>query len=77
AAQEAFDTLLGYIEECQKTHLLPEGDPKPLALAAWSTVHGIARLAVSSHLPLGKAAVPDFTDHVTKILLSGYRSAPA
>jgi AcrR family transcriptional regulator len=75
AAQEAFDTLLGYIEECQKTHLLPEGDPKPLALAAWSTVHGIARLAVSSHLPLGKAAVPDFTDQVTKILLSGYISS--
>jgi AcrR family transcriptional regulator len=77
AAQEAFDTLLGYIEECQKAGLLPEGDPRPLALAAWSTVHGIARLAVSSHLPLGKAAVPDFTDQVTKILLSGYSSSRA
>jgi AcrR family transcriptional regulator len=77
AAQQAFDTLLGYIEECQKAGLLPEGDPRPLALAAWSTVHGIARLAVSSHLPLGKAAVPDFTDQVTKILLSGYSSSSA
>jgi AcrR family transcriptional regulator len=74
AAQEAFHTLLGYIEECQRAGLLPEGDPNPLALAAWSTVHGIARLAVSSHLPLGRAAVPNFTDQVTKILLSGYSS---
>jgi len=51
AGNEASGTLLGFIVDCQNAGLLAQGDPEPLALIAWSMVHGIAKLASSSHLP--------------------------
>jgi hypothetical protein len=45
AGNEASGTLLGFIVDCQNAGLLAQGDPEPLALIAWSMVHGIAKLA--------------------------------
>jgi AcrR family transcriptional regulator len=75
AGREAFDTLLGYIVQAQETGILPTGDPQQPALASWSLVHGIAKLAISQHLPLSRAAIPAFTDQVTSTLLSGFACA--
>jgi hypothetical protein len=60
AGENAFQTLLGLIIESQKEGALPEGDPHPLALMAWSIVHGIAKLAISGNLPYTSKQVLDF-----------------
>ena len=51
AGEDAFGTLVALIGNYQREENLPAGDPKPLALAAWSLVHGIAKLAVTGRLP--------------------------
>ena len=76
AGREAFDTLLKFIVGCQEAGLLAAGDPEPPALAAWSIVHGIAKLAISHHLPFGPAAVLEFTDQASRMMLSGMARAP-
>jgi hypothetical protein len=73
--QEAFDTLLSFIVACQEVNDLPPEDPKLLAFTAWSLMHGIAKLAISRHLPFGRVAARDFADKAAKILLSGMRGA--
>lgn len=50
AAAACFDTLLGCITDCQKENLIREGDPHPMALAAWSVVHGFAMLYIDNHV---------------------------
>jgi AcrR family transcriptional regulator len=69
--QEAFDTLLTFIVACQEDGTLPEEEPELLGLTAWSLVHGIAKLAISQHLPFGRAESRDFADKAARILLSG------
>jgi AcrR family transcriptional regulator len=49
---EAFATLVGFIELCQKEGQLPEGATGEKTLMAWSLVHGIAKLAVCGRLPM-------------------------
>jgi AcrR family transcriptional regulator len=71
--QEAFDTLLTFIVACQEDGALPREEPEMLALTAWSLVHGIAKLAISQHLPFRRAQARDFADQAAKILLSGMR----
>ena len=71
AGQEAFDTLLTYIVACQESGSLPGEDSELMALTAWSLMHGIAKLAISHHLPFGRAAARDFADKAARILLSG------
>jgi len=51
AGARAFGVLLRLVEQAQGHGDLPEGDPLPLACTAWSLVHGIAKLAISSRLP--------------------------
>lgn len=51
SAQEAFDTLLGCIRNCQKEGDLPAGKTRERALSAWSLVHGIAKLATAGRFP--------------------------
>jgi AcrR family transcriptional regulator len=51
AADESFGTLVSYIENCQREGQMPAGKTLERALAAWSQVHGIAKLAVSGRLP--------------------------
>ena len=43
AAVEAVGLLVDAIAECQRAGKVKEGDPKELALAAWSVVHGSRR----------------------------------
>jgi AcrR family transcriptional regulator len=51
AAEEAFGTLLNLVKSCQDEGRLPSGDLRPLALLAWTMVHGIAKLATAKRLP--------------------------
>jgi AcrR family transcriptional regulator len=69
--EEAFQTLLGFITESQKEGGLPEGDPHPLALMAWSLVHGIAKLAISGNLPYTSRQVLAFTQIASEAFVSG------
>jgi AcrR family transcriptional regulator len=48
---EAFATIVGVIDLCQREGQLPVGGTEYRALLAWSLVHGIARLAVANRLP--------------------------
>jgi AcrR family transcriptional regulator len=56
AGEQAFGTLLGFIESCQRDGQLPAGDSLPMALAAWALVHGIAKLVVTERLPFPSAS---------------------
>jgi AcrR family transcriptional regulator len=71
--ENAFQTLLECIVESQKEGALPEGDPHPLALMAWSLVHGIAKLAISGNLPYTSRQVLEFTERASKAFVSGMR----
>ncbi len=71
AGDEAFATLLALIVECQEAGVLSRGDPEPMALMAWSMVHGIAKLAASSHLPFPRDGILDFTDAATRVITAG------
>jgi AcrR family transcriptional regulator len=51
ASQEAFNTLVNYIRNCQEEVQLPGGKTLERALYAWSLVHGIAKLAVAGRFP--------------------------
>lgn len=55
-AQQAFGTLVNFVKACQEQGQLPSGDPLPLALLAWSMVHGISKLAVARRLPFESKA---------------------
>ena len=46
AADEAFSYLIDMVEYCQQEGLARQGHPLPLALAAWSTVHGLSMLLI-------------------------------
>ena len=71
AGEEAFTTLLKFVVECQRAEVLAGGEPERLAFMAWSMVHGIAKLAYSSHLPFPKNSVLDFADTATRVLAVG------
>ena len=47
---EAFGLLESAITRCQAEGILPAGDPRPLVLVAWSTVHGASVLWVDGPL---------------------------
>ena len=46
AASTAYGELVDAVSECQESGLVASGDPAPLALTAWSTVHGLAVLVL-------------------------------
>jgi AcrR family transcriptional regulator len=65
AAERAFSTLVGFVQECQEKKQLPPGDPMDFALLAWSWVHGIAKLAITGRLPYrSKAKILRFAEFV-------------
>jgi AcrR family transcriptional regulator len=71
AGSEAFATLLKFIIECQEIGALEKGDPHQLAFIAWSMVHGVAKLSISRQLPFRDADLLEFTDTISRVLLSG------
>jgi len=72
AGQRAFGTLVRYIEDCQAEGCLPKGDWQPLALLAWSMVHGVAKLAIGGQLPFADSGeVVNFADLATDAIRHG------
>jgi AcrR family transcriptional regulator len=51
AGRRASGLLREAILACQGAGAAPPGDPQPLVLAAWSTVHGLATLWIDGALP--------------------------
>lgn len=61
----AFGTLVTLVEACQQEGSLPRGDTLQLALVAWCTVHGIAKLGIAGRLPIHtKAQIFHFAAYV-------------
>jgi AcrR family transcriptional regulator len=73
--ENAFQVLLGCIQAAQASGDLAAGDPLPLAWTAWSLVHGIAKLAISGNLPLGRRATLEFTRRATQAMFDGMRAS--
>jgi AcrR family transcriptional regulator len=77
AAQRAFETLLDAIAAVQAEGGLPRGDPQTFAVAAWSAVHGLAKLAIGGRLPFDAKQTLRFADYVTEVLARGMASVSA
>jgi AcrR family transcriptional regulator len=50
AASAAMNVLVACVSECQETGTIPEGDPMPLALTSWATIHGLSSLWIDGPL---------------------------
>jgi AcrR family transcriptional regulator len=74
-AQRAFQTLLDAIAAAQAEGSLPQGDPHPLAVVAWSGVHGLAKLAIGGQLPYNAKQTLAFADYLTRVLTHGMANA--
>jgi AcrR family transcriptional regulator len=59
AGDRTFTLLVQAIEECQAAGRVRGGDPRELAVAAWSIVHGLAALLVDGKLKDHAATAPD------------------
>ena len=70
-AQRAFQTLLDAITAAQAEGALPKGDPEQLAIAAWSGVHGLAKLAIGGQIPFDPKETLKFADYLTLVLEQG------
>ncbi len=70
-ARRAFQTLLDAIAAGQAEGSLPQGDPYPLAVVAWSGVHGLAKLAIGGQLPFNARQTLKFADYLTAALAQG------
>jgi len=76
AGRRAFQTLLDAVAAVQAAGGLPPGDPLPLAVVAWSAVHGFAKLALSGRLPFDNKQTLDFTRYLTLALSAGMSNLP-
>jgi AcrR family transcriptional regulator len=76
AGRRAFQTLLDAVVAVQAAGGLPAGDPLPLAVVAWSGVHGLAKLAISGRLPFDTKQTVEFTGYLTRALSAGIASLP-
>lgn len=56
AGQHAFASLLAVIERGQRTGRIASGEPRELAVAAWSQVHGLATLLLDGQLGVADEA---------------------
>jgi len=84
AGTAAYQVLLDAIVACQQAGVVVPGDPLPLALTAWATVHGLAQLLLDG--VVGAEIVPEgmlpdashLASMVTAILAQGLvvRQAP-
>jgi AcrR family transcriptional regulator len=75
AARRAFQTLLDAVMAAQAEGDLRQGDPYPLALVAWSGVHGLAKLAIGGQLPFNAKQTLEFGNYLTLVLVHGMRQA--
>ncbi|MCX6622357.1 MAG: TetR/AcrR family transcriptional regulator [Acidobacteria bacterium] len=77
AGERAFQTLLDAVIAVQGEGALPPGDPHPYAVVAWSSVHGLAKLAIAQRLPFTSAQALDFTAYLTAVVSQGMRTVGA
>lgn len=77
AADGALALLVAEIEAGQQIGLLRAGDPRDLAMAAWSMVHGLSALLVDGQLSAGTQALEAFAFRVMQYLFLGMRSEPS
>lgn len=81
AADEAFELLVGGLAACQRAGLVRAGEPRELALTAWSATHGLASLVVSGQLPGERrelaGSVEELALRVTASLFRGLMPEPA
>ncbi len=70
-ALRAFQTLLDAIQAAQAEKDLPAGDSYRFAVAAWSGVHGLAKLAMGGQLRFKPKETLEFADYLTRVLSSG------
>jgi AcrR family transcriptional regulator len=70
AAGRAMQLLVGCVAECQASGTIAAGDPGPIVLTSWATVHGLACLWIDGPLPRFHASTsPDaLADTVAKTL---------
>jgi AcrR family transcriptional regulator len=72
AADETFGLLVDGIAACQAAGEVRDGDPRELAVAAWSAVHGLARLIVDGQLAdIWPASPAELAETVTRELFLG------
>lgn len=77
AASETFALLTESVIECQRSGLVREGNPDHLAVAAWSTVHGLAALVVNGQLEQRRSMTTQgLADMVTATLYLGLAEHP-
>jgi AcrR family transcriptional regulator len=76
AYEDAFDVLLAAVEESQRGGVVRNTDARKLALAAWSTVHGVAWLLVDGQLSAtGTVGEPSQTARsVLRLLFKGLKA---
>jgi AcrR family transcriptional regulator len=75
----AFGLLVQNIVQCQQAGMMLEGEPMPLAIMAWSQVHGLASLLVDNQLQqaLQNGATPEqLAQFQARLLIEGMRRPP-
>lgn len=65
AGDAAFQTLIDGITACQEAGVIGGGDPMPYAVAAWSSVHGLALLLIDGRLDDPDGALPGLVTGLT------------
>ena len=66
--ERAFGLLSEAVAQCQQAGVAPAGDPAPLVLYAWATVHGLACLMVEGSLrkiAMPAEQLPGVVSHLT------------
>jgi AcrR family transcriptional regulator len=71
AGHRAFQTLLEAIIAVQSEGGLPKGDPQIYAIASWSAMHGLAKLAIGGQLPFRARHTLEVADYLTAALARG------
>lgn len=74
AARRALQTLLDATTAAQAEGALPKGDAQRLAIAAWSGVHGLAKLAIGGQIPFNAKQTMEFADYLALVLERGMAS---
>jgi AcrR family transcriptional regulator len=77
AAQRSFQALLDAVAAVQADGGLPKGDPQTFAIAAWSGMHGLAKLSIGGRLPFDSKQTLRFADYLAQVLANGMATVTA
>jgi AcrR family transcriptional regulator len=77
AGSESFGVLVETIVLAQETGLVAPGDPQPLAIGAWSAVHGVSVLWVDGPLRLKEHFGNRTVDELARLVTAQVRRALA